>query len=61
MKQIKKLVDRIKPYQLACSYGTRKGFWTLKEATGWIKYCGSVVVIGRFGKVVAHRIQQRVS
>ena len=57
MIKIRKLVDRIKPYQLVCSFGTRKGFWTLEGARSWIKYCGPVVVIGQHSRVIEWRIQ----
>lgn len=46
-----------KSYQLIDNCGTRKRFRTLKQATEWLPYAGSVAVIGKGGEVIVQRVQ----
>lgn len=46
-----------KPYHLVDNSGTNKRFKTLKQASAWLPYAGSVAVIGKGGKAIMQRIQ----
>jgi len=52
-----KILKRLKPFRIVCSFGTDKRTWTLSGARSWLPYCGNVAVIGQHGVVIEFRIQ----